>query len=110
MQQAGQGMQKAEERALLGPLRERIDSVDSRIAALLAERFAIVRKVAAVKAEHGIAPVLPDRIAEVVGRARTKADAAGFDPDVAEQIYRILIDAACRLEENFVLAQERQEK
>ncbi len=88
--------------ALLAPLRREIDAVDGKILSLLGDRFAIVRRVAAVKAARGIAPILPDRIEQVVARARAGALEAGFDPAVAEQIYRALIDAACRLEENFI--------
>jgi isochorismate pyruvate lyase len=103
-------MMQAEQRALLAPHRAEIDRIDGAIAALLGERFAVVRQVAALKAQHGIAPILPDRIEEVVAQARANAAAASFDPDLAEQIYRLLIDAACRLEENFARDQGPQDQ
>ena len=93
-----QPMDASQERALLAPDRERINEVDHKIIALLGERFDIVRDVAALKLKHGIHPVLPDRIEEVVQRARAGAVKAGFDPDVAEKIYRILIAGAIDLE------------
>jgi len=95
-----------EERKLLAPYRAKIDALDSQIVTLLGERFDVVRDVAALKAEHGIQPILPDRIEEVVQRARAKAEKAGVDPKLVEQIYRIMIDAACRLEENYSHAHE----
>jgi chorismate mutase len=88
--------------ALLAPFRRRIDALDDRIVALLGERFAIVRQVAALKAEHGIHPVLADRLEQVVDQAKSHAERAGFDPDVAERIYRVLLDAACRLETDLI--------
>ena len=89
-------------KALLAPYRSRIDDLDARILALLGQRFDVVRQVAALKAEHGIHPVLADRLAQVIDHARDHATRAGFDPDVAEQIYRVLLDAACRLEADLI--------
>jgi chorismate mutase len=91
-------------KARLAPLRRDIDALDDRIVALLGERFAIVRAVAAIKHRHGIHPVLADRIEEVVGRARDAARRAGFSPASAERVYRALIDESCRLEADIAAA------
>jgi chorismate mutase len=90
---------------VLAPLRREIDAVDEQILALISRRFEIVRRVARAKAEHGIAPLLQDRIDIVVGRARKAAEAGAFDPAVAESIYRALIEAAIALEEDFIDAE-----
>jgi isochorismate pyruvate lyase len=95
-----------EEKALLAPYRTRIDALDAQIVALLGQRFDVIREVAVLKAEHGIAPILPDRIEEVVQHARAKAERAGVDPKLVEQIYRIIIDTACREEEDYSRAQQ----
>ena len=95
----------AEERALLAPYRAKIDALDSQIVALLGQRFDVVRDVAALKAQNGIAPILPDRIEEVVQRARANAEKAGVDPKLVEQIYRIVIDSACKLEDDYSRAE-----
>ncbi len=95
-----------QEKLLLAPYRARIDGLDAQIVALLGQRFDVVREVAALKAEHGIAPILPDRIEEVVQHARAKAEKAGVDPTLVEQIYRIIIDTACREEEEYAHAQQ----
>lgn len=94
-----------EEKAALAPYRARIDALDAQIVALLGKRFDVVREVAVLKAEHGIPPILPDRIEEVVGHARAKAEKAGVDPKLVEQIYRIIIDTACEEEEAYSRAQ-----
>jgi isochorismate pyruvate lyase len=98
------------EKALLAPYRTRIDTLDAQIVALLGQRFDVIREVAALKAEHGIAPILPDRIEEVVSHARAKAEKAGVDPKLVEQIYRIIIDTACREEEDYSRAQQAKAK
>jgi isochorismate pyruvate lyase len=90
-----------QQRALLAPYRARLDALDTQIVELLGKRFDVVREVAALKAENGIAPILPDRIEEVVARARAKAVEEGVDPKLVEQIYRTIIDAACRLETDY---------
>jgi chorismate mutase-like protein len=101
-----QGPTTGEQQKLLAPHRAKIDALDAKIVGLLGERFDVVRDVAVLKAEHGIAPILPDRIEEVVQRARAKAAQSGVDPQLIEQIYRLLIDAACRLETDYAQAQE----
>ena len=77
---------------------------------MLGERFGIIRDVAKLKAEHGIAPILPDRVEGVVQHARAKAEKAGFDPNLVEKIYRIIIDTACQQEEDYARAQQAKAK
>jgi isochorismate pyruvate lyase len=97
-----------EEKALLTPYRARIDVLDAKIVALLGERFDVIREVAVLKAVHGIAPILPDRVEQVVQHAREKAEKAGIDPNLVERIYRIIIDTACKEEEEYAKAQQTQ--
>jgi len=99
-----------EEKALLTPYRAKIDALDAQIVALLGERFGVIRDVAKLKAEHGIAPLLPDRVEQVVQHAREKAEKAGVDPNLVEQIYRIIIDTACKEEEEYARAQQAKGK
>jgi isochorismate pyruvate lyase len=95
-----------QEKALLAPYRAKLDGLDAQIVALLGQRFDVIREVAKLKAEHGIAPILPDRIEEVVSHARAKAEKAGVDPKLVEQIYRIIIATACDEEEKYARAQQ----
>jgi chorismate mutase-like protein len=92
-----------QQRALLAPYRARLDVIDEQIVALLGKRFDVIREVAELKAEHGIAPVQPDRIEEVVARARAKAEHAGVDPKLVEQIYRTMIEEAIKLEDDYAV-------
>jgi isochorismate pyruvate lyase len=95
-----------EEKALLAPYRAKIDALDAQIVALLGQRFDVIRDVAVLKAKHGIAPILPDRVEEVVSHARARAEKAGVDPKLVEKIYRIIIDTACQEEEDYARAQQ----
>jgi chorismate mutase-like protein len=95
-----------QEKALLTPYRAKIDALDNQIVALLGERFGVISEVAKLKAEHGIAPILPYRVEEVVRNARARAEKAGVDPDLVEKIYRIIIDTACKQEEDYAHAQQ----
>ena len=95
-----------QEKALLAPYRAKLDTLDAQIVALLGQRFDVIRDVAKLKAEHGIAPILPDRIEEVVSHARAKAEKAGVDPKLVEQIYRIIIDTAVQEEDDYAKAQQ----
>ena len=91
----------------LAPFRKRIDRIDAQIVRLLGERFAIVREVAGVKNEAGIAPVLPARIEQVKARAAALGAEHGLDPTFMRALYALIIDEACRLEESLI-AERRQ--
>ena len=95
-----------QEKALMAPYRARIDALDAQIVALLGQRFGIISEVAKLKAERGIAPIVPARIEEVVAHARARAQQAGVDPNLVEKIYRIIIDTACQQEEEYARAQQ----
>ena len=95
-----------QEKAVMAPYRARIDALDAQIVALLGQRFGIIGEVAKLKAERGIAPILPARVEEVVAHARTRAEQAGVDPNLVEKIYRIIIDTACQQEEDYARAQQ----
>ena len=86
----------------LAPLRAEIDALDDRIIALLAERMAVAHQVAAIKRDHGIAVVIPERVTAVLDRNAATGAAAGLDPDYLRRLYRIIIDETCRVEQTLV--------
>jgi len=85
--------------ASLSPFREEIDALDTQIVELLARRFAVVRRVAVVKKAEGLPAVLPDRIEAVKQRAAAMGQTKGLDPEFVSNLYQMIIDEACRLEE-----------
>ncbi|MCW5697973.1 MAG: chorismate mutase [Bauldia sp.] len=72
-------------------IRAEIDRLDRALVALLGERFAYVRRMAAVKQDPGEA-LDPDRVEDVLARVVAEARAQGLDPDLIEAMWRQLIE------------------
>ncbi|NDA97549.1 MAG: hypothetical protein EBY08_06680, partial [Actinobacteria bacterium] len=89
----------------LGELRKSIDEIDAAIVKLLAERMAICKQVAAVKAESATAVMQPQRVREVLNVRRQWAIDRQVDPDFTEQLFRILLAETHRIE----IAEDRTE-
>jgi chorismate mutase-like protein len=83
----------------LAELRKEIDAVDEEIVTLLAKRMVIVHRVSDVKLEHGIPSYLPERIAAVLEKRAAQGETMGLDGDFVRSLYRVIIDEACRLED-----------
>ena len=99
-----------ETKTLMAPYRERIDALDAQIVTLLGKRFDVIHEVAVFKAQHGIHPIQPARIEEVVQHARAQAEKSGVNPDLIEKLYRIIIQKACDEEGQYARAQEAKDK
>jgi isochorismate pyruvate lyase len=82
----------------LQDLRGEIDRIDGGLVALLAERMGIVERVIAVKARDNLPALIPDRVEDVVAHVRAEAASKGLQPDLAETVWRNLIDWVCRYE------------
>ncbi len=95
---------------VMKPFRARIDALDDEIVDLLAKRTAIIREVAAFKHVHGIPAVLQDRVDEVRERNAANAAARGVDEETVRQIYALLIDYSCRLEDTLMQAARAQDQ
>ena len=80
-------------------LRDQIDALDAEIVALLAERAAYIDRAITLKPALGWPARIPDRVEEVVGKVRGTAEAKGLDPDLAEALWRRLIDWSIAREE-----------
>ena len=76
----------------MAALRGCIDVLDDRLMALLAARLAYVDRAAVLKSQEDIAAAAPSRVQAVVARVRTRAEATGFDPDIAEAMWRVMIE------------------
>lgn len=82
--------------------RGELNAVDAEIVRLLGRRYAICRAVAVFKREHGIPMMQPGRVAEVKERCAQLAREHGIDPDFARQLYGLIIDEACRMEDEII--------
>jgi isochorismate pyruvate lyase len=85
----------------LAAIRAGIDSIDDEIMELLAERMAHVAAVVPIKKRDGIAAAAPGRVQEVYDKTRARAEAAGVDPDMAQAMWRVMVEA--------IIAHEEQE-
>jgi chorismate mutase-like protein len=82
----------------LDDLRSRIDHLDAALIAIVAERLAICREVAAVKQGSATPVIQPARVRDVVTSRRQQAIEAGVDADFAEQLFRVLLTETHRIE------------
>jgi chorismate mutase len=76
----------------LAEFRHSIDNIDAALIFLLAERFAITKKVGAHKAAVGLPPADPAREAEQIARFRELAETAGLDTEFSEKFLRFVVD------------------
>jgi chorismate mutase/prephenate dehydratase len=76
----------------LSTLRDRIDSVDRQIIALLAERLRIVEEVALAKLDAASPFRDREREERLLVRLREHATEAGIDPHEVERLYRVVMD------------------
>jgi chorismate mutase len=82
--------------ALVAAHRARIDALDDALVALLAERAAVVADLWAAKGAHGEPVRDAAREAAVYARLRTRARAAGLEPDAVEAVFRAIVGARLR--------------
>lgn len=85
---------------VLAPLRARIDAIDAEIVALLARRMGCVTEVIGLKQAHGLPARIDARVEEVVANVRAKAVDLGAPPDLAEVVYRNMIEWVIAHEED----------
>ncbi|CAM3086119.1 isochorismate pyruvate lyase [Paracoccus aminovorans] len=73
-------------------LRARIDALDARLIALLAERSALIDEAARIKARESLPARIHSRVEEVAANARRLAAEQGLDPDLAERLWRVMME------------------
>jgi isochorismate pyruvate lyase len=76
----------------LADLRAEIDRIDEAIVSLLAQRMGVVETVIGVKVRKGLPARIPDRVEEVVAHVRAAAADKGAPPDLAETVWRAIIE------------------
>ena len=82
----------------LEEIRKRIDDVDRRLIALLAERSSLVGEVVHYKRAHHMPVVDRAREDRMLERIGSLAAEQGLDPRVAQQVLRTIIDGFTLLE------------
>ena len=83
----------------LDEVREAIDGLDKELIELLARRQKLVRQAGRLKPKNDVQAVsAPERVAQVIASRRTYAEKVGLSPEVAEAVWRSMIDAFIKLE------------
>ena len=90
----------------MAALRAEIDRLDDSLIALLAERRDLISRAAAIKLRDNLPARIDQRVEQVVANARRNAAGAGLDPDLIEQIWRRLIEAAITQEDRIMQGNE----
>jgi isochorismate pyruvate lyase len=91
-------MPKAVKCETLQDVRDNIDRLDEVIVGLLAERIGYVLQAAQFKETRDDVRI-PKRIEFIVDRVRSHAIKEGMDPDMAESIYRHIMEESIAREE-----------
>ena len=74
----------------LDEVRDGIDAIDRQIVGLLAERSGYIEQAARLK--HSADEIeIPARVEEVVNNVRGLATEYGMSPDIAEDVYRVMV-------------------
>lgn len=81
-------------------LRQRIDALDARLVALLAERAALIDEAARIKAREALPARIDSRVEEVAANVRRLAEAHQIDPAMIETLWRLMM-------EHFIAQEER---
>ena len=90
-------LKPAENCASMAELRVAIDALDARLVALLAVRQAYIERAAQLKTGRDQVRD-PARIEEVVSKVIAEGKKAGLSADIAEPVWRTLIEASIRHE------------
>ncbi|WBU64085.1 chorismate mutase [Paracoccus aerodenitrificans] len=93
----------------MAALRARIDQLDAKLIELLAERSGLIDRAARIKARDGLPARIEARVAEVASLARSRASSAGLDPDLAERIWRMMMEHFIAQEEAFLGSKQNSE-
>ena len=83
----------------LDEVREAIDGLDKELIELLARRQKLVRQAGRLKPKNDVQAVsAPERVAQVIASRCAYAQKVGLSPEVAEAVWRSMIDAFIKLE------------
>lgn len=86
-------------------LRVQIDKLDSQLIGMLVTRASYIDRASDLKPDAGLPARIPARVEEVVQNVRARSGETGLDPDLAETLWRILIDWSIAREERVIGAE-----
>lgn len=78
--------------AELAAVRAEIDRIDRELVEILAERTRMVDRVVEIKHRHGLPARIEERVVEVLETVQAEAQARGVDPELATELWRVMIE------------------
>ncbi|WP_413247646.1 chorismate mutase [Rhodococcus sp. Z13] len=88
--------------AELDILRAELDAIDRDLLDTVRARLEVCERVADLKRRHGVAVFQPGRMEVVHRRAQDYARTHGLSGEFVRALYTLLIDEACRVEDEIV--------
>lgn len=95
-------MRRPEDCKTMADLRAAIDRLDQDLIDLLARRACYIDRAAELKPAEAMPARIDSRVEQVVENVRAAAEARDLDPDLAETLWRPLIDWSIRREEKIL--------
>jgi chorismate mutase len=86
----------------LKELRQHLDRLDAALLYILAERMSLIPKVAQYKKENNMPRFQPEREKEILETKRKLAESLNINPDLAEKIFKEIIEDAHRIEKEII--------
>lgn len=86
--------------ATMAELRLEIDRLDAALVDLLAERTAMIDRAIELKPGEGLPARIETRVEDVVTKVRARAEAAGLPPELAETLWREMMEFFIAREES----------
>ncbi len=83
----------------MAELRALIDALDAELVARLALRARCIDRAVEIKQGVGLPARIPSRVEDVVAKVRARAEAEGLEPELAERLWRQLIEWSIAREE-----------
>jgi len=93
---------KQEHKPNLAELRGGIDKCDKEMIQIIANRMKLIPLIASLKKENGIPRYQPAREKEIIENLRHLAEKLGLNPDLVEEIIKLIIKDAHQIEENII--------
>lgn len=86
----------------LAGFRKELNEVDSSLIELLGRRFKIIRDVGIYKKEANIPMMQSKRVDEVKDRCARMGEEYDLDGEFIRNLYTLIIDEACRIEDTII--------
>jgi len=88
--------------ASLEKFRQELDTIDAQLLAALGKRFQVIRQVAEFKKQQSIPMMQPARVKAVQQSRQELGRQHGLDSDFVSQLYTLIIQEACRVEDEII--------